>query len=216
MKRRSYDPVGAVARQDPRGLRTQRGVQFTTSAPLSTPPPAEAVATAGIPPAAANSGLRIAHLLLENKCVSPLQHMLADMALPDGPVLTIAEDVTGSGKTEAAVMLAARLVADGRATGLFFALPTMATANAMYDRMSDKYRRVFAPDSVPSLVLAHGKRALNDKFQPREPSFKKNTHRPFGAVERPPAQSQRQRMHAHCNSRRLRSIEVPKKVPRKM
>ena len=126
---------------------------------------AVAVAAAGILPAAANGNLRIEHLLPENKVASPLQRVLADMALPEGPILTIVEDVTGSGKTEAALMLAARLVADERATGLFFALPTMATANAMYERMSDKYKAVFAAESVPSLVLAHGKRNLNDGFQ---------------------------------------------------
>ena len=126
---------------------------------------ADAVAKAGILPATANTNLRIEHLLPKNKVPSPLQNVLANMTIPDGPVLTIVEDVTGSGKTEAALMLAARLVAEGRATGLFFALPTMATANAMYERMSDPYRLVFAAESAPSLVLAHGKRGLNDKFQ---------------------------------------------------
>ena len=125
---------------------------------------ADAVAKSGIGTAAANSSLRVEHLLPEGKSPSPLQRTLADMALPDGPVLTIVEDVTGSGKTEAALMLAARLIGKGRATGLFFALPTMATANAMYGRMSDKYRLVFAANTSPSLVLAHGKRNLNDKF----------------------------------------------------
>ena len=145
---RYEEPVYSIAQYWPQALRKA----------------ADAVAKAGILPAAANTSLQIEHLLPKDRSASPLQRVLADMALPDGSVLTIVEDVTGSGKTEAALMLAARLVADGRATGLFFALPTMATANAMYDRMSDKYRRVFAPDSAPSLVLAHGKRALNDNF----------------------------------------------------
>jgi CRISPR-associated endonuclease/helicase Cas3 len=124
-----------------------------------------AVMKAGILPAAVNSGLQIEQLLPEGRAPSPLQRSLAKFALPDGPLLTIVEDVTGSGKTEAALMLAARLIQDGRAAGLFFALPTMATANAMYDRMRDKYRLVFSSEVSPSLVLAHGKRALNDRFQ---------------------------------------------------
>jgi CRISPR-associated endonuclease/helicase Cas3 len=96
---------------------------------------------------------------------SPLQAHLASVELPDGPLLAIVEDVTGSGKTEAAILLAGRLIAGGRAYGLFFALPTMATANAMFDRLSEGYRRLFADASQPSLVLAHGRRALHPGFE---------------------------------------------------
>lgn len=124
-----------------------------------------AVALAGILSVPANPDLQIEDLLPADKKPSPLQQLLADTDLPNGPTLTIVEDVTGSGKTEAALMLAARLVADGRASGLFFALPTMATANAMYERMHVQYRRIFADGAAPSLVLAHGKRGLNDKFE---------------------------------------------------
>lgn len=48
--------------------------------------------------------------------------------LPEGPGLTVIEDLTGSGKTEAA------LAAAGPA--FFFALPTMATANGLWARVS--------------------------------------------------------------------------------
>ncbi len=126
---------------------------------------ADAVARAGIRPITANANLLVEHLLPEGRAPSPLQSKMADTPLPDGPLLAIIEDVTGSGKTEAALMLAARLIASGQATGLFFALPTMATANAMYERMRKKYRLVFSQGSEPSLVLAHGKRNLNDEFQ---------------------------------------------------
>src|SRR5262249_9039299 len=78
--------------------------------------------------------------------------------------LAIIEDVTGSGKSEAALIFAARLLSGGRADGLYFALPTMATANAMYDRLAASYRRLFADGSTPSLVLAHGKRRLHNGF----------------------------------------------------
>ena len=72
--------------------------------------------------------------------------------------------MTGSGKTEAAILLAARLMAGGSASGLFFALPTMATANAMYDRLAQSYERLFDDAARPSLVLGHGKRTLNARF----------------------------------------------------
>ena len=96
--------------------------------------------------------------------LSPLQKHVRDMDLADGPSLTIIEDVTGSGKTEAAILMAARLMVEGRANGLFFALPTMATANAMYERLASSYERLFAEGARPSLVLGHGKRALNPHF----------------------------------------------------
>ena len=96
---------------------------------------------------------------------SPVQAFAETAPLPDGPTLTIIEDVTGSGKTEAALTLAHRLMAMGRANGLYIALPTEATANAMYARLGVSFRRLFAAEASPSLVLAHGRRALHKGFQ---------------------------------------------------
>ncbi len=93
---------------------------------------------------------------------SPLQAQLWTMSLPEGPMLAIVEDVTGSGKTEAALLLASRLMQAGRASGVFMAMPTMATANAMYGRLEKSYRNLFAAEA--SLVLAHGRRDLNPAF----------------------------------------------------
>lgn len=96
---------------------------------------------------------------------SPLQVYAERVAFPDaGPLLFLIEDMTGAGKTEAALILAHRLMQSGRADGLFVALPTMATANAMYDRLKDIYRRLFTEDAQPSLVLAHGARNLHEGF----------------------------------------------------
>ncbi len=44
------------------------------------------------------------------------------------------EDVTGAGKTEAALILTHRLMSANKGHGLYVGLPTMATANAMYQR----------------------------------------------------------------------------------
>jgi CRISPR-associated endonuclease/helicase Cas3 len=46
------------------------------------------------------------------------------------------------------------------------ALPTMATANAMFDRLAASYSALFAPDARPSLALAHGRAVLNPRFAP--------------------------------------------------
>jgi CRISPR-associated endonuclease/helicase Cas3 len=124
----------------------------------------KAVTKAGILPVAIRGLAAPADLLPFGKTASPLQIAAFDVPVRDGPQLFIIEDVTGAGKTEAALILASRLLAAGQADGLYFALPTMATANAMYERMRDVYRRLFASNELPSLVLAHGRRALNDGF----------------------------------------------------
>jgi CRISPR-associated endonuclease/helicase Cas3 len=95
---------------------------------------AQAVAAAGILPASPKSLETANGLLAAGHAASPLQEAVFGLRLGEGPQLFIIEDVTGAGKTEAALMLASRLLCAGRASGLYFALPTMATANAMYCR----------------------------------------------------------------------------------
>lgn len=95
---------------------------------------------------------------------TPLQRFVETCSVGSTPQLFILEDVTGSGKTEAALMLASRLMAVGCGDGIFIALPTMATSNAMYDRLAKMYKRLFSSQSEPSLVLAHGARHLSEEF----------------------------------------------------
>jgi len=96
---------------------------------------------------------------------TPLQHYALAEPLTEQPQLFILEDVTGAGKTEAALILTQRLMAQGLADGLYIALPTMATANAMYKRLADVYRKFYQSGSKPSLILAHGARELSQAFQ---------------------------------------------------
>jgi CRISPR-associated endonuclease/helicase Cas3 len=96
---------------------------------------------------------------------TPLQRHAASVPIAPGPQLFLLEDVTGAGKTEAALILTHRLMASGRARGLYFGLPTMATSNQMYRRVGEVYRRFFLPDTAPSLVLAHGARNLVEDFR---------------------------------------------------
>lgn len=83
-------------------------------------------------------------------------------ALPLEAALTIIEAPTGSGKTEAALAHAWRLVAAGLADSIVFALPTQATANAMLGRLRRIAPLVF--DDNPNLLLAHGMARFNDEF----------------------------------------------------
>lgn len=96
---------------------------------------------------------------------SPLQTFAQEVWGDDLPLLLIFEDMTGSGKTEAAFTAASRLMNAGASQSIYWALPTMATANAMYERMADCYQRLFTKDSRPSLVLSHSARQLMDTFQ---------------------------------------------------
>lgn len=123
----------------------------------------QAVAQAGVLPIPPAQILDFA-ALIGPVTPSPLQKHIAEMPLPAGPLLVMIEDQMGSGKTEAAFMLAHRLMQAQKAGGLFMALPTMATANALYERLGTTYKSLFAKDSKPSFVLAHGKRHLNEYF----------------------------------------------------
>ena len=90
---------------------------------------------------------------------TPLQsHALAVAGLEHGPCLFIFEDATGAGKTEAALLAAHARIARGEAEGFYIGLPTMATANGMYARLSRSYRALFeeAGTEIASLMLAHG------------------------------------------------------------
>lgn len=96
---------------------------------------------------------------------TPLQQKALEVEVDqDGPQLFILEDVTGAGKTEAALILTHRLMAAGKAQGLFFGLPTMATANAMFDRLAKSWLALYESTSSPSLVLAHSARGLMERF----------------------------------------------------
>lgn len=96
---------------------------------------------------------------------TPLQQEAEALSLASSPQLFILEDVTGAGKTEAACILTQRLLAAGHAEGLYFALPTTATSNAMYARLGNFHHRFFSAESKPSFVLAHGARELNEDFE---------------------------------------------------
>lgn len=92
----------------------------------------------------------------------PMQAACADLALPEGPMLAIIEDETGAGKTEAAMILAHRILKAGKGRGIFFALPTMATSDAMFARARQIVGRML---TAPRLTLAHGKAALSGMFR---------------------------------------------------
>lgn len=116
----------------------------------------------GVLPVARQAARSFSQLFPAIKQPSPLQAWAESVVLAQGPQIHLLEDVTGAGKTEAAVALAHRLMESGSADGFFIGLPTMATANAMYGRIAEVYDQLF--DGAASLVLAHGRKTLVDDF----------------------------------------------------
>lgn len=94
---------------------------------------------------------------------SPLQELCDKLKIGSGPELFIIEDLTGSGKTEAAITVAHNIMKSGQADGIFIGMPTMATANSMYLRLSETYTRLFDETETPFLIVSHSasKRLFN-------------------------------------------------------
>lgn len=95
----------------------------------------------------------------------PLQQAVAD-ALSDvnEPVILLVEAPMGEGKTEAAFFAYLELQRRFRHRGLYVALPTKATGNAMFGRTLEFLRRQ-GTDRKLDLQLLHGATLLNDTFQ---------------------------------------------------
>ncbi len=89
----------------------------------------------------------------------------ADMLLhvADAPVLLIVEAPMGEGKTELALLAHLRLQAKLGHRGLYLALPTQATGNAMFDRTL-AFLRAFGAGQRLDLQLAHGGALLDDRL----------------------------------------------------
>ncbi len=134
---------------------------------VALPGAERALAAAGVLPQPAAVGRHLQDIFTPERipALTPLQAWADTADLPAGPQLYLLEDVTGAGKTEAALTLAYRLMAAGRADGLFIGLPTMATADAMFERVAAVATCLFDAQAEPSVVLAHGKRDLAARFR---------------------------------------------------
>ena len=121
----------------------------------------------------AGSVLKLSGIISESKPYAGVSKLLPEGANPRGvqevvdrlPMesgLTVVEAPTGSGKTEMALAYAWRLLEEGLAESIIFALPTQATTNKMYDRLTPLAVRLFKDH--PNLLLAHGNARFNEKF----------------------------------------------------
>lgn len=80
------------------------------------------------------------------------------------PGLVILEAQMGCGKTEAALAAAEILAAQTGCGGLFFGLPTQATANGLFNRVKH-WAEKQSEDETHGIRLAHGASALNAEYQ---------------------------------------------------
>lgn len=92
----------------------------------------------------------------------PLQSAL-DLALRDitGPTLVLIEAPMGEGKTEGAFLAHLRLQHAHDHRGMYVALPTQATGNALFDR-AVAFLEAFAPSTRLDIQLAHGTAMFNE------------------------------------------------------
>jgi len=108
---------------------------------------------AGARPGADKSFEQVFSERLRGKSPRPLQQEIIAAPQPV-PGVYIIEDVMGSGKTEAALWLAYRLMATEQARGLYFGLPTRVTSDRIHRRVREYLAAVYPQGVEPSLV--HG------------------------------------------------------------
>jgi CRISPR-associated endonuclease/helicase Cas3 len=172
LKRHSWTLAGLAVLADWLGSDSKRFLYYEQARDLSeywltvaVPTARESIANAGLGEQQARVWAGAKAYLPDLADLTPLQQYAGDVTIGSGPQFFLLEDVTGAGKTEAALLLCHQLMSHGNASGFYFALPTMATANQMYRRVGRLYRGIFAEDAVPSLVLAHGARGLVEGFR---------------------------------------------------
>ena len=95
----------------------------------------------------------------------PLQQAVADvLAIMEKPSILLVEAPMGEGKTEAAFFAHLELQRRFGHRGMYVALPTKATGNAMFERTL-KFLRNQEVNRTLDLQLLHGGKLLNDSFQ---------------------------------------------------
>ena len=71
------------------------------------------------------------------------------------PGVYVLEAPMGLGKTEAALYVAYQQLATGRASGVYFALPTQLTSNKIFDRFQDFLKQILTDDCEQRSLLLH-------------------------------------------------------------
>lgn len=102
-----------------------------------------------------------------SRCPRPLQFEALELvaeATDSDNALLIVEAPMGTGKTELALLCAEQLAERYQCSGIMVAAPTMATANGLFDRVT-QWAEQAMQDEPASLFLAHSKAFLNKSYQ---------------------------------------------------
>lgn len=127
---------------------------------LELPPPWRAA-----PPSTVDELMRSRFTLPAGATANSVQRAAVDAAASmKEPGILLIEAPMGIGKTEAALAAAEHLAARFGQGGIFVALPTMATSNAMFRRVLSWIESQDS-DAVASAILAHGKAHLEDRYR---------------------------------------------------
>ncbi len=96
----------------------------------------------------------------------PNEMQIKTLAAVTGPGVYVVEAPMGMGKTEAALGAAYQLLACGKASGIYFALPTQATSNRIHLRMNDFLQRI-SPATTKSRLIHGNSWLLNESLEYR-------------------------------------------------
>jgi len=121
----------------------------------------ESIAAIGLQQPLIKAGLSFSDLFGFN----PNDMQRKTMAVITVPGVYVIEAPMGMGKTEAAFGAAYRLLAEGKAKGIYFALPTQATSNRIHLRM-DNFVRKISPDAVRTKLIHSNSWLMMDEKTP--------------------------------------------------
>jgi len=94
---------------------------------------------------------------------SPNEMQQKTLSVITGPGVYVVEAPMGMGKTEAALGVAYHLLSAGKASGIYFALPTQATSNRIHLRM-DEFLRKICPATNGSHLIHSNSWLLKDEL----------------------------------------------------
>ena len=118
-------------------------------------------------PTDTDTALRARFDLPDNASARPVQTAALNLVDQlDEPGLVIIEAAMGTGKTEAALLVAERLAERFELNGLYFALPSMATSDAIFSRVHQWVEHLDVPHGFRApMFLAHSRAQLNDEYR---------------------------------------------------
>lgn len=91
-----------------------------------------------------------------------LQASIDNSFCPTGPGIAVVCAPTGEGKTEAALIAAAKFSSASDRHGMFFAMPTVATAEGLHDRLRKCIEKLAPDGELPILRRVHSQALLAD------------------------------------------------------